>query len=127
VKFLAARTLLDAVVADIHKIRPKAEVVHRKGHVFCIERTPHGIVTHFITSMIFDGLKIYCAKPAHPYVTLIRPSSGPGSAQFTGHLKYTNLLTGNVVKTAYLSSARGGCTESSAILRKGRSRLFDQT
>ena len=101
VKFLAAYTLYDALLTDIHKIRPKAEVVHHKGHAFCIERTRHEIVTHFVVSMIFDGVKIHCAKPEHPYVTLIRPSSGPGSAQFTGHLKYTNLLTGNVVKTAY--------------------------
>ena len=102
VKFLAAYTLYDALLADIHKIRPRAEVVHHKGHAFCIERTTSTtLVTHFIISMLPDGVKIYCAKPAHLYVTLIQPSSGPGSAQFTGHLKYTNLLTGNVVKTAY--------------------------
>jgi hypothetical protein len=101
VKFLAAYTLYDALLRDIHKIRPKAELVQREGRVSCIEQTPHGIITHFIVSMIFDGVKIYCAKPEHPYVTLIQPSSGPGSALFTGHLKYTNLLTGNVVKTAY--------------------------
>jgi hypothetical protein len=28
----------------------QAEVVHHKGHAFCIERTQHGIVAHFIHS-----------------------------------------------------------------------------
>jgi hypothetical protein len=101
VNALAAYNLYNALLKDIRRIRPRSELVYRQDSVVCIERESDRTVIHFIISRDHFTVTVYCAKPKHPYVSVIRPSAGHGSAQFTGRLTYVNKLTGNVVVTAY--------------------------
>ena len=98
-------TLFDALLKDIYVIRPNSELVHRqvsdRHQVLCIERKEDRTVLHFILSRSPTSVSLYCAKPQHPYVSVIWPSDSFSTARFAGRMRYVNKKTGNVVDTAY--------------------------
>jgi hypothetical protein len=103
--FISALTIRNALLEEVYRIRTRScKWVFKEEFAYLIERTtgpagPDRIIIHFVISVGYNWVKIRCDK--HSYTTIIMPSSGPGSAKFTGRLKYTNRLTKNVVKTAY--------------------------
>jgi len=104
-QFMAVSELYIALYKRVHLSLRNSDVVVRSDQdsFICMQReVDHTRIDFIISRYVVRGIvTIYCAKPKHPYFSVVQPTTSIRGTRFSGWLTYTNHATRRVVETAY--------------------------